>query len=211
MPEAEPTAVPAPTTTTLSGVSIFSRQRQRKADIFDIALSPEGIAIRRAGRPDQQMAWERIAQWEIEERPGFLLLTLRGGGSVTPLVVKGWGLEDLEAVMREVTAGSTEVEAEPVAAAPPAPGPDPVPEEVATGSPPTAPTPAPVGAPATAPPPEMPTPSRAARRQAAQRPRRSPVKVLVTVVLLGALATAVALVLLQSAGVISWSILGPVA
>lgn len=190
MPEAEPTAVPAPTTTTLSGVSIFSRQRQRKADIFDIALSPEGIAIRRAGRPDQQMAWERIAQWEIEERPGFLLLTLRGGGSVTPLVVKGWGLEDLEAVMREVTAGSTEVEAEPVAAAP---------------------TPAPVGAPSTAPPPEMPTPSRASRRQAAQPPRRSPLKVLVTVVLLGALATAVALVLLQSAGVISWSILGPVA
>ena len=32
-----------------------------------------------------------------------------------------------------------------------------------------------------------------------------------TVVLLGVLATAVALVLLQSAGVISWGFLGPVA
>jgi hypothetical protein len=35
--------------------------------------------------------------------------------------------------------------------------------------------------------------------------------VFVTIVLLGALATAVTLVLLQSAGVISWSFLGPVA
>jgi hypothetical protein len=35
--------------------------------------------------------------------------------------------------------------------------------------------------------------------------------VLVTVVLLGILATAVALVLLQSAGVIDWAFLGPVA
>jgi hypothetical protein len=36
-------------------------------------------------------------------------------------------------------------------------------------------------------------------------------KILVTVALLGALATAVTVVLLQSAGVISWSFLGPVA
>jgi hypothetical protein len=35
--------------------------------------------------------------------------------------------------------------------------------------------------------------------------------VLVTVALLGALATAVTVVLLQSAGVINWSFLGPVA
>ena len=35
------------------------------------------------------MAWERITQWEIEERPGCVVLTLRGGGSVTPLLVQG--------------------------------------------------------------------------------------------------------------------------
>jgi len=52
---------------------------------------------------------------------------------------------------------------------------------------------------------------RAARRQAARRPRRSTWKTLVTIVLLGVLATAVVVVLLQSAGVISWSFLGPVA
>jgi hypothetical protein len=211
VPEADQTPVPAPTTTTLSGVSIFSRQRQRKADVFDIALSPEGIAIQRAGRTDQQMAWERIAQWEIEERPGFLLLNLRGGGSVTPLVVKGWSLEDLETVMREVTAGSAEADAGVAAAAPVTPDPLPVipveePTAPARGS-----TPAPVPAPSATPPPEAPVPSRAARRQAAQRPRRSPWEVVVTVVLLGVLATAVTLVLLQSAGVIDWSFLGPVA
>jgi hypothetical protein len=52
---------------------------------------------------------------------------------------------------------------------------------------------------------------RAARRQAARRPRRRVGKSLVTLVLLGILATAVVVVLLQSAGVISWSFLGPVA
>ena len=95
----------ASTTTTIRGVSIFSRQRKRKADVFDIALSPEGIAIQRPGRSDQHMGWDRIAQWEIEERPDCVVLTLRGGGSVTPLVVKGWTLDDLETVMRETTAG----------------------------------------------------------------------------------------------------------
>ncbi len=53
--------------------------------------------------------------------------------------------------------------------------------------------------------------TRAARRQAARRPRGSAWKSLVTLVLLGALAAAVVVVLLQSAGVISWSFLGPVA
>ena len=54
------------------------------------------------------MTWERIAQWEIQERPGCVVLTLRGGGSVTPLMVKGWTLEDLETVMREATTGATD-------------------------------------------------------------------------------------------------------
>ena len=80
----------ASTSTTIRGVSLFSRQRTRKADVFDIALSPDGIVIKRPGRADQHMAWERIRQWEIEERPGCVVLTLRGEGSVTPLIVKGW-------------------------------------------------------------------------------------------------------------------------
>jgi hypothetical protein len=176
-PEAESGPVTASTTTTIRGVSIFSRQRKRKADVFDIALSPEGIAIQRPGRSEQHMTWDRIAQWEIVERPDCVVLTLRGGGSVTPLLVNGWTLEDLETVMREATAGTTgpAVESEPVQNGTPA------------------------------------TPPRAARRPATSGSRRSFWKVLVTIVLLGALATAVTVVLLQSAGVISWSFLGPVA
>ena len=58
----------------------------------------------------------------------------------------------------------------------------------------------------------VPVVSRAARRRAARvRARRSVWKPLVVIVLLGVLATAVALVLLQSAGIISWGFLGPTA
>ena len=174
----------ATTTTTIRGVSIFSRQRKRKADVFDITLSSEGIVIQRPGRNDQHMTWERIAQWEIQERPGCLVLTLRGGGSVTPLQVEGWTLEDLKTVLREATS-------QPDATATPAE----VPAEVPA---------APAGGPPDGGPP-------AGRRRANRRPRRSIWKVLVTVVLLGTLATAVTLVLLQSAGVINWAFLGPVA
>ena len=48
-----------------------------------------------------RMSWDRVSQWEIEERRGGVLLTLRGGGAITPLVVPGWTLDDLEAVMRD--------------------------------------------------------------------------------------------------------------
>ncbi len=192
----------ASTTTTIRGVSIFSRQRKRKADVFDIALSPEGIAIRRPGRSEQHMTWERITQWELEERPGCVVLTLRGGGSVTPLVVKGWSLEDLETVMRDATEATTG----------PDDAPDPVP--AAAEAPPPADGGGSAGASARAgagQPVREPAQPRAARRQAARPPRRSIWKTLVTIVLLGVLATAVVVVLLQSAGVISWSFLGPVA
>jgi hypothetical protein len=188
--------VTASTTTTIRGVSIFSRQRKRKADVFDIALSPEGIAIRRPGRSEQHMTWERISQWELEERPGCIVLTLRGGGSVTPLMVKGWSLEDLETVMRDATEATTGPEdrsdLDPAAAEaflPPAVAEPPAPQSEAV---------------------REPLEPRSARR-AARRPRRSAWKALVTIVLLGVLATAVVVVLLQSAGVISWSFLGPVA
>ena len=95
----------ASTSATIHGVSILSKQGKPPADVFDLALSPEGIAIQRPGRSDQHMSWERIAQWEIEERPDCVVLTLRGGGSVTPLMVQGWTVEDLETVMRETTGG----------------------------------------------------------------------------------------------------------
>jgi hypothetical protein len=186
--------VTASTTTTIRGVSILSRQRKGKgkADVFDIALSSKGIVIQRPGRNDQHMTWERVSQWEIEERPGCVVLTLRGGGSVTPLMVKGWTPEDLETVMREAAAASTSgrAVASPAVADDTAPGSERVEDK----------------APATSH-----VQPRVARRLAARRPPRRAWKVLVTIVLLGALATAVTVVLLQSAGVISWSFLGPVA
>ena len=214
----------ASTTTTIRGVSIFSRQRKRKADVFDIALSPEGIVIQRPGRAEQHMTWDRIAQWELEERSDCLVLTLRGGGSVTPLMVKGWTLEDLETVMRDATenaagtdpdresAPSAVVEA-PVVEAPVVEAPV---VEAPVVEAPVVEAPAQVVAVPEAvaePQPEVASEqalTRAARRQAARRPRRV-WKSLVTLVLLGALAAAVVVVLLQSAGVISWSFLGPVA
>jgi hypothetical protein len=189
--------VTASTTTTIRGVSILSRQRKGKADVFDIALSSNGIAIQRRGRSDQHMSWERISQWEIEERPDCVVLTLRGGGSVTPLMVKGWTPEDLETVMREATAASTTGRAAagtPAAAAADA-------AEAAPDS-----EPGENGTPAV-----TPVQPRAARRLAARRTPSRAWKMFVTIVLLGALATAVTVVLLQSAGVISWSFLGPVA
>lgn len=192
------------TTTTIQGVSIFSRQRKRKADVFDIALSPEGIVIRRPGRSEQHMTWERISQWEIDERAGCIVLTLRGGGSVTPLMVKGWTLEDLETVMRDATEGASgpaDVAGAPVAGAA---------DEISHAAPAAAIVPD-AAALEAAPVDTAPGHSRAARRRAARRPKRGVWKPLVTIVLLGVLATAVAVVLLQSAGVISWSFLGPVA
>ena len=182
----------ASTTTTIRGVSIFSRQGKPRADLFDIALSPEGIVVRRPGRADQHMSWERITQWEIAEGPGCVVLTLRGGGSVTPLMVKGWTAEDLETVMRHATEGI----AGPAAPAPaPAVGPEAAPLGAASpGDEPADTDLAQAGA---------------ARRSAGRRPRRVAWKPVVTVVLLGVLAMAVTLVLLQSAGIISWGFLGP--
>lgn len=171
----------ATTTTTIRGVSLFEGQRPRGGDAFDLALSLDGVEIRRPGHAVQRMSWSRVSQWEIEERRDYCLLTLRGDGATTPLVVPGWTLDDLEILMLEVTEGSTGV----------------------------------AGASSTAP---APMDSRA------ERPRRrrlqSPLswkavtmswKSVTTVVLLGLLAAAVALVLLQSAGVIDWGFLGPTA
>ena len=189
----------ATTSTVIRGVSILSGQKKPGQDAFELGLSREGIEVRRPGRPMQQMSWERVSEWEIEERKGYVLLTLRGQGATTPLVVPGWTLDDLEILMRDVTAGGTAPAADGHA-----------PEVVdgdkgGTGSAAAAETP--VQDPA-------PTPTRAERRKLAARStrrRRPSGRMVVTVVLLGVLATAVVLVLLQSAGVIDWSFLGPVA
>ncbi len=206
----------------------------REGSRFAIALSPRGIEVRRPGRPAQLMSWSRVSQWEIEECEGYVLLTLRGSGAATPLVVPGWSLEDLELVMRDVTSDPGDYVADgsgtgllvterngktapPTAAAatPPATPP--------AAPPPSAPAARAVPAPATTPPatPTPPAPSveaapvlpRAERRRQRRLWRRPQLswKPVVMVVLLGALAAAVTLVLLQSAGVINWSFLGPVA
>jgi hypothetical protein len=200
--------VRATTATTIRGVSILTGRRGAPAEVFDIALSTNGIEIRRPGLAATRMPWDRVSQWEIEERRGGVLLTLRGDGASTPLVVPGWSLEDLEAVLR--TAAGSATTATPATPATPA---------SATPAPPARPEGEPGGSAAV----ESPSggtagqasadPSRLERRRRI-RARSSPApswKVVATVVLLGLLASAVTLVLLQSAGVISWGFLGPTA
>ncbi|HXP33297.1 MAG TPA: hypothetical protein VN820_04725 [Acidimicrobiales bacterium] len=185
----------ATTTTTIRGVSLLTKQGRRSSHSFDLALSPDGIEIRRAGRPARLMSWARVSQWDIQERKGYVVLTLRGEGAATPLTVPGWTPDDLEILLRDLTAGST-------GAAPPTlPAVD------------VAPTPAPAVKPA--PPTGAPDAVPAEDPSGSERPRQhndgKPWKTVVTVVLLGLLATSVTLVLLQSAGIISWGFLGPTA
>ncbi len=165
------------------------------------------------------MAWSQVSQWEIEECHGGVLLTLRGEGATTPLVVPGWTQDDLEAVMRTTAGASANVpratpagtsaggggggaaadDAETAADAP-----EPVAEAFAATLAPAASqtetgTETPAG------------PSGDPRRWRLRRPSARTWKAVVTFVLLGLLATAVTLVLLQSAGVINWGFLGPTA
>ena len=91
----------AATTTTITDVVILAKKHRRRADVFDITLSSEGIDIKRPGKSQQHLSWDRISQWEIAEHAGFVVLTLRGDGAVTPLVVKGWTLDDLELVTND--------------------------------------------------------------------------------------------------------------
>jgi hypothetical protein len=200
-----PTEVAA--TTTIRGAWLLSPQPRRSRDRFDLALSLDGIEIQRPHLPVQHMSWSRVSTWEIEERKGFVLLTLRGDGATTFLVVPGWTLDDLEVVMRDVTGGTTDTVPDPALAAhsPPAahamPAAHPAP---ATHPEPTA---------YTVPAPAAPVRSRSERRRERRRIRTRTVawKTAVTVVLLGVVATAVTLVLLQSAGIIDWGFLGPTA
>ncbi|HUE07076.1 MAG TPA: hypothetical protein VMP41_06585 [Acidimicrobiales bacterium] len=202
--------------TTIQGVSILSRQKKPGNDVFELVLSRKGIEVRRPERPAQLMSWDRVSEWEIEEHKGYVLLTLRGQGATTPLVVPGWTLDDLELLMRDVTSGDiadvpngSEPEvadrdegATGAAVAVVAPSAPATPARAQAAPPPASDAPAPA------------VPTRAERRRRSARGswrRRLTWRVVVTVALLGILATAVILVLLQSAGVIDWSFLGPVA
>jgi hypothetical protein len=184
-----PTEVAATTTTTIRGAWLLSPQPRRTRDLFDLALSLDGIEIRRPHLPVQHMSWSRVSTWEIEERRGFVLLTLRGDGATTYVVVPGWTLDDLEVVMRDVTAGTSDTVPGPAPLAHAAPMAHQVPAPAAPGR------------------------SRSERRRERRRSRTRAVawKMAVTVVLLGVVATAVTLVLLQSAGIIDWGFLGPTA
>jgi hypothetical protein len=195
--------VTATTSTTIQGVSILSRQNKRPEDVFELVLSRQGIEVHRPERPVRQMSWDRISEWEIEEHKGYVLLTLRGQGATTPLVVPDWTLDDLEILMRDVTSGDATHH------------PD-IPEPVVAGGKSGGVSAAVAVDPAPATPPEAPAPAvptRAERRTVAARGTRKRLswRLVVTVLLLGSLATAVILVLLQSAGIIDWRFLGPVA
>ena len=199
----------ATTSTTIRGVSILSRDKRPSQNVFELVLSREGIEVRRPQRRAQQLSWDRVSEWEIEDRTGYVLLTLRGQGATTPLVVPGWSLDDLEILMRDVTGGTAHDPNVPEPAVADT-GEDETSDAVAV-----APPPGPVAAPpatSDAPAPSVaPSPAQWLKPGARGERRRLSWRVVVTVVLLGVLATAVILVLLQSAGAIDWSFLGPVA
>jgi hypothetical protein len=202
--------------TVIAGVSICSDERRLKGDRFDIALSPDGIEIRRPGQPTRQLSWDHVSEWEIEDRGGGVVLTLRGGGAVTPLVVPRWTVDELEAVLRDVTTQApTPAAPEEVAVREVAPAPvvaaEAVAESEAEAEAVAADVTEPAVEPAAEPEPSPEPQSEPTGGEGKRRRRLSPWKVVVTVTLLAVLATAVTLVLLQSAGVINLNFLGPTA
>jgi hypothetical protein len=120
--------------TTLHGVTLFTKERGRSDDVFDIAVTPDGIEILRPDQEVRLLEWSRVATWEIEQRRRRVLLVLRGGGSVTPLMIPGWKVDDLDRLLRQMTAhlapglGPEEVAPDalevPEVPAEPEPGPD---------------------------------------------------------------------------------------
>ena len=154
-------------------------------DVFEIVLSAGGIDFRRPKRPSATLTWDRVSDWEIEEREDDIVLTLQGGGADTPLLIPGWSAADLDALLRQLSeqpAASRGAGSGGRGGRAPGPGAD----------------------------------RAGARRRRGHGPRQTPAprglvpwKAVVTIVLLGVLATAVTIVLLQSAGVITWNFLGP--
>ncbi|HVB92085.1 MAG TPA: hypothetical protein VND70_08285 [Acidimicrobiales bacterium] len=99
--------------TTVQGVSLYTRDRGRHPDIFELVLTYGGIEINRPGQSTRHLPWERVSEWEIEQRRGGVLLTLRGGGSVTPLVIPKWKVDDLDLILRDITSHAARSEPEP--------------------------------------------------------------------------------------------------
>src|SRR6202043_1660603 len=50
-----------------AGVPVLTRERLSNEEVFDIALSHQGIEIRRPGRAPARMSWNRVSHWEIEQ------------------------------------------------------------------------------------------------------------------------------------------------
>jgi hypothetical protein len=87
----------------IDGVSVYTDARRKPAVVFELALTYEGIEIRRDGEPPRYMSWDRISEWEIKEGRGGVILTLRGGGAVTPLVIPRWNVDELDTVLSRLT------------------------------------------------------------------------------------------------------------
>ncbi len=90
--------------TTLRGVTLFTKSRRKGDDAFDISISPNGIEILRPDEEARLLEWGRVSTWEIEQRTDSVLLILRGGGSVTPLLIPGWKVDDLDQLLCAMTA-----------------------------------------------------------------------------------------------------------
>jgi hypothetical protein len=148
-------------------------------------LSGRGIDFHRPQRPTATLTWDRVSGWEIDERDDDIVLTLQGGGADTALLIPGWSAADLGTLLRqlsELPAGTVvrdQGHHEAVERVGPA---------ATTG-----------------------TDGVVATTRGRHRRSRGlvPWKAVVTIVLLGVLAAAVTIVLLQSAGIITWNILGP--
>jgi hypothetical protein len=90
--------------TTLRGVTLVTKSQRKGDDAFDISISPNGIQILRPGEEARMLEWDRVSTWEMEQRKRSVLLILRGAGSVTPLMIPGWKVHDLDQLLCAMTA-----------------------------------------------------------------------------------------------------------
>jgi hypothetical protein len=208
-------------TATITNVTLVTDGKLQHDDTFTITLSANGIEVRRPDQASAHLAWSRVAQWQIEEDQTGLVLTLRGGGATTPLAIRGWSLPDLDALMRRFTGHSATLATTPRGDAESAHS---MAQTKSDGRPPgvvdllgTASHSQPPVATAALRPvvdPGADAEGRPAEEALATAPggrwlERMTPKAAIAVALLGLFALAVTIVLLQSAGIITWSFLGP--
>jgi len=200
------------TTTTISGVSLITGPAGRAPEQFEIILSSGGIDFRRPKRPGARLTWDKVSGWEIEERANDIVLTLQGAGAATPLLIPGWSASDLGALLRRLSeqpaataapdqAGETDEPKQATNAKGAAKTDDAGTKSAGAGRPGVVELLGTAAAGA-----ENADPVQAPLQRARPLPQW---KAVVTIALLGVLVAAVTIVLLQSAGIISWSILGP--